>query len=93
MINKNQTENIARMEAIPDRIIYVKLRLEHLTIKIIQVYAPTSSHEDEKVTHFNKGISECLKADTAPHTLVIKYFSCKIEIKQMNDGKYIGHLG
>ena len=51
---------------VPSRLISIRLRAAPFSITIIQVYAPTSDHDDSEVDHFYQQLQETI--DKTPKT-------------------------
>ena len=76
-------------------------RVASLTIKIntkyylqvVQVYAPTSTHEDEEVEEFYKVVSKIMSDNKNHYKIVIRDFNAKMSGHQQGDGAVIGQYG
>lgn len=55
--------SIIKVEACSDRLMYIKLNAEPVDIVIIQVYMPTSDHEDEEVEIIYEKIEEIISTE------------------------------
>ena len=75
-----------------DRIIAVELQAEAIYILMMQVYMPTSEHEDEEVDEFNDIIEEILEEDGKVNTNTI-IRGTRIMLLEMNHiGILLGHM-
>lgn len=55
IISRNTIEMVKKYRVVTNRIAYIIIEINPKTaIQIIQVYAPASSHEDEKLVSFTK---------------------------------------
>ena len=62
MVNKALAGNVIEFKGISDRICLVAIRLnEKCQVNIIQVYAPTSSYDDEVVENFYSQVSTTIE--------------------------------
>jgi hypothetical protein len=62
----------------------------HRSIRLIQVYAPTTAHEDEEVEEFYEQLDDTMQG-TATHTILMGDFNAKIGHRLANEssmGKY-----
>ena len=50
--------------------VYMKIKGSPLDINIIQVYPPTTDHEDEVVESFNQKLEEA-RSEAKPHKVII----------------------
>jgi hypothetical protein len=61
-------------------------------VKIIQIYAPTSSHDDNEVDNLSKNISDLLNSSNTQFTIVMGDFNAKIG-KTEGDKEATGSFG
>uniref|UniRef100_A0AAR5PC88 Endonuclease/exonuclease/phosphatase domain-containing protein n=1 Tax=Dendroctonus ponderosae TaxID=77166 RepID=A0AAR5PC88_DENPD len=62
-------------------------------IKIIQIYAPTSTHEDEEVEIIYEDIGKALDKGKCNNDFVIGDFNATVGKKLFDDGPYISNQG
>ncbi|XP_060517971.1 uncharacterized protein LOC132696860 [Cylas formicarius] len=94
LVNKNIVNNIIEYKSISERVISIDLRVnKRYTCKIIQVYAPTTEHEDEEVEEFYEEINQVLNNNTAHYVLMMGDFNAKIGIRSDPQEKGVGAFG
>ena len=60
ILNQDQAEKVVKIQQVNDRILLVKLQAEPMDIVIIQVYMPTSQHEDKEIEDMYEHIEELM---------------------------------
>ena len=79
MVNKALAGNVIEFKGISDRICLVAIRLnKKCQVNIIQVYAPTSSYDDEMVENFYSQVSTTIEMCKGNNTFVIGDFNGKV---------------
>ena len=76
-------------------------RVESFTIKIntkyylqvVQVYTPTSTHEDEEVEEFYEEVSKIMSENKTYYKIVIGYYNAEVGVHQQGDGAVVGEYG
>ena len=63
------------------------------SIQIIQIYAPTTSHEDEEVEELYEEISKAMDKDKSHYKIIMGDFNAKVGKHQQGDGKTTGTHG
>jgi len=63
VVHKSIMRNVVKKIVCNDRIIALKLKVEPVSILIMQVYMPTSDYEDDEVEKFYDTIEEILEED------------------------------
>ena len=63
VLHKSVVRSVFKKIVYNDRIIAIKLQAEPINILMIQVYMPTSEHEDEEVEELYDVIEEILEED------------------------------
>ena len=78
LINKKWKDNIARVSSGSSRVAELVLRItDRYQLKIVQVYAPTTSHSDEETDNFYITIDKILEKQTH-YTIVMGDFNAKV---------------
>ena len=94
LVHKSHVHNILQIQSISPRVAYLTLRLNsRYTIKIIQTYAPTSTHTDEDIKKFYDNISTALQQTPSHYTLIIGDFNAKLGHKQDESETSMGSHG
>ena len=78
LVNKKWKENITRVSSGSSRVAALVLRItDRYQLKIVQVYAPTTSHSDEQTDNFYNTIDNILEKQTH-YTIVMGDFNAKV---------------
>lgn len=94
IINKRLKNQILTVKKISTRVVYLVLKLnEKYNIKVIQVYAPTSSHPDEEVDIFYEEITSALNETSTHFTIICGDFNAKIGTKLDTSESSLGNFG
>ena len=62
-------------------------------LQVAQVYAPTSTHEDEEVEEFYEEVRKIMSENRSYYKKVIREFNTKVGDHQQGDGAVVGHHG
>ena len=85
-IHKKLVSNVVQFTHASDRISMNIIRLNaKYNVKIIQVYAPTSSHGDEEIEEFYEDINSMLDAAKTHYTVVMGDFNAKIGVRRVGE--------
>ena len=91
--NKALAGNVVEVKGINERICKLVLQLnKKCKVNIVQVYAPTSSHEDEVVEEFYDKVSAVVDSCTGNKTFVIGDFNAKVGRKEQGE-RTVGNFG
>ena len=83
IINKRLENHIEEVVGINERIEYIKLMLNaKYSLKIIQIYAPTTDHEDEEVEELYEEVSKIITEVKTQFTVVMGDFNSKLGKKK-----------
>lgn len=78
LINRKWKDRIARVNSIDHRVAELVLRLnERYQLKIVQVYAPTTSHSEEELDKFYNDLDKILEK-ASHYTIVMGDFNAKV---------------
>ncbi|XP_072028100.1 uncharacterized protein [Amphiura filiformis] len=79
LIHKSIAGNITEVKGINERLAQLTVKInKRYKIKVIQVYAPTSTHNDEEVDKLYEEITELLKNSKTQFTIVMGDFNAKV---------------
>ena len=79
LINKNIKDKVHELYGISDRVASLTLKLSNkFDLKIIQVYAPTSTSSDEELETFYEEVTQALDHQKAQQTIIMGDFNAKI---------------
>lgn len=81
LVHKRHYENILSFKKISSRVIYITLRLNKRFIKVIQVYAPTTGHNDKEVKAFYEDIHKAWREQKTHFTILCGDFNANIGVK------------
>lgn len=78
IISNRLSHRITRVASISDRVIYVCLKLNEMySVKVIQAYAPTTTH-DEEVETFYEDVSRAMEENRAHYQILTGDFNAKL---------------
>ena len=63
VVHKSTVRSVVKKIVYNDRIIAIKLQTEPITLLMMQLYMPTSEHENDEVEEFYDTIEEIFKED------------------------------
>lgn len=75
-----------------DRLVKVKVEAEPKNLIIVQVYMPTSDHDDEEIENMYEKIQDLISTDNADEQLIVMG-DWNAEIGEGGDGKEVGQFG
>lgn len=94
MIHRDMNHEITNYVGISDRMAYITIRISNnRSLKIIQVYAPTSTHDDEEIEKFYEKLTDCLNKNPTTYTVVIGDLNAKIGKRQEENENSVGKFG
>nr|ADI61810.1 endonuclease-reverse transcriptase [Bombyx mori] len=94
LVNKILTDNIVEVSSVSTRVAYLIIKLtERYSLKVVQVYAPTSSYSDDDVEIVYDDITRALHDTTKAHfNVVMGDFNAKVGV-QTCDESVLGSFG
>ncbi len=93
LINKNLAGSIVEFFSINERVVGIIIRLnKRYKLKVLQDYAPTSTHSYEEVDLFYEDVEEAMKKHNTHFSIVMGDFNAKIEMKNYGESA-VGHFG
>ncbi|XP_044766144.1 craniofacial development protein 2-like [Coccinella septempunctata] len=94
LIHKRHNANIVSLKKISTRVICLVLKLTaRYNIKIIQIYAPTTSCDDEEVDSLYDDITTALTDKQTQYTIICGDFNAEIGMKQDTAETSLGNFG
>lgn len=94
LVNKTIQSNILKFKIYSDRVAMLKLHInKKYTLRLIQVYAPTTSHDDEVVETFYEEIDQALGEDKTTYTIIMGDFNAKVGLRKDREEKGLGPFG
>lgn len=94
IIHRKHTQNIIKIDSISPRIIYLVLKINtRYSLKIIQTYAPTTTHSDEETENFYEDLETALHATPTYYTILTGDFNAKMGFKQDHAETAMGKYG
>lgn len=92
--NNSFKHRVIKTGVISDRVIYVMLQLNaRYTLQVIQVYAPTSTADNEQVELFYEDVSSARGSKRAHFAVIIGDFNAKLGQKTATDPANVGNFG
>ncbi|XP_028035786.1 uncharacterized protein LOC114247123 [Bombyx mandarina] len=96
IVHKSLINNIVAIESVSSRVVYLVLKIsKRYSLKIVQVYAPSTSHPDDEVEATYEDISRAIRNSQSHFTVVMGDFNAKLgrrgddELKAWNRGVVI----
>ena len=78
-IHKRWSNRITHTKSISDRVIYVCLKINSkYSVKVIQAYAPTSTHDDEEVEAFYEDVGKAIGENRSHYQYIVGDFNPKL---------------
>ncbi|XP_030850967.1 uncharacterized protein LOC115928190 [Strongylocentrotus purpuratus] len=94
LVHKSIAGNISEIKGINERLAQITIKInKRYKIKIIQVYAPTSTHDDEEVENLYEEITDVMKCSKTQFTIVMGDFNAKVGKREEGEGSTIGPFG
>ena len=95
ILNKSFADFVEKVEKHSDRINSCKIKLQWKTsLQIIQIYAPTSDHDDETVDMFYEELEKAMDKKAGSHHIVMGDFNAKTGVRNINENmKCAGPFG
>ncbi|CAG9133694.1 unnamed protein product [Plutella xylostella] len=92
IVNKSLVNNIVEIGSVSARVAYLILRIsKRYSMKVIQVYAPTSKHTDDEVELAYEDVSSALRKLTTHFTVVMGDFNAKLGKQEGGETKVGSH--
>ncbi|XP_063635113.1 uncharacterized protein LOC134805838 [Cydia splendana] len=93
LVHKSLVNNIITIDSVSSRVVYLILRIsKRYSLKVIQVYAPTSSHSDDEVEAMYEDVSRAIHTSKTYFTVVMGDFNAKLG-KRSGDELRVGQFG
>ncbi|KAL0860006.1 hypothetical protein ABMA27_010321 [Loxostege sticticalis] len=93
IVHKSLINNVVQIESVSSRVAYLILRITNrYSLKVIQVYAPTSKYSDEDVETMYEDITRAIHTSRTHFTVVMGDFNAKLGKRSDNELK-MGQFG
>ncbi|CAK1602653.1 unnamed protein product [Parnassius mnemosyne] len=93
IVHKSLVNNVVKIGSVSTRVAYLILRItKRYSLKVIQVYAPTSAHPDEKVEEIYEDISRAIHSSKTHYTVLMGDFIAKLGTRENGELK-VGKFG
>ena len=92
LVSRELASAITAWWPVSDRIIYVKIQGSPININLIQVYAPTTGHDDEEVEDFYQKLNK-VREQAKSHEITIVMGDLNAKIGQGREGDLVGNFG
>ena len=94
LVNKNIKDRVIEYEGESSRVTSLTLKVNSkYQLQVIQVYAPTSSHNDEEVEELYEEIGKSMKKNKSQYKIVMGDFIAKVGQHHQSDGATVGKFG
>ena len=94
LINKSLANNVTEFKSVSDRLAFIILKINtNYSVKIVQVYAPTTAHEDEEVEELYDELADIMDNKTTHYTIVMGDFNAKIGTRNQGEENVMGKFG
>jgi hypothetical protein len=93
LVNKTLADNVVENSSVSNRVAYPIIKLtERYSLKMVQVYAPTSVYSDDEVEEIFDDISKTLPFTTATHyNVVLGDFNAKVGVQNCSESVVGSH--
>nr|XP_037868983.1 craniofacial development protein 2-like [Bombyx mori] len=93
IVHKSLINNIVAIESVSSRVVYLVLKIsKRYSLKIVQVYAPSTSHPDDEVEATYEDISRAIRDSQSHFTVVMGDFNAKLG-RRGDDELKVGPFG
>ena len=94
LVNKNIKDRVVEFRGDSSRVASLTIKINtKYYLQVVQVYAPTSTHEDEEVEEFYEEVSKIMSENKSYYKIVIGDFNAKVGGHQQGDGAVVGQYG
>ena len=94
LVNKNIKDRVVEYRGDSSRVASLTIKINaKYHLQIVQVYAPTSTHEDEEVEEFYAEVSKIMSENKSYYKIVLGDFNAKVGSHQQGDGAAVGQYG
>ena len=92
LLDRETAKRVTKIVLHSERLILVKLKAEPVDLVIIQVYMPTSAHEDTEVEEIYNQLNDLIEEEKGNENLIVMG-DWKSVIEEEKDGKEVGAFG
>lgn len=86
LVRKSLVNNVCEVDSVSNRVAYLILRISNrYSLKVIQVYAPTSTHCDDEVEALYEEISKAIHSSETHFTVVMGDFNAKVGTRNSDE--------
>ena len=94
LVNNNIKDKIVEYKGVSSRVASLTLKISSkYQLQVVQVYATTTSHDDEEVEEFYEQITETIEKNKSYYKIIMRDFNAKTGAHQQGDGITTGHFG
>ena len=94
LIHQNIKDYISEVKSYSNRVISLQIQLTGKEeMYIIQVYAPTTDHDDEEVEQFYEDITRAVDEHKSNYTIIMGDFNAKVGKQQQKQENNLGKFG
>ncbi|XP_048481070.1 uncharacterized protein LOC125489368, partial [Plutella xylostella] len=93
LVNKTLVNNVVEISSVSNRVAYLVLKLtERYSLKVVQVYAPTSAYSDTEFEAVYEDISRAIKCTAkTQYTVVMGDFNAKVGVQECDESRVGPH--
>ncbi|XP_046966937.1 craniofacial development protein 2-like [Vanessa cardui] len=87
LVNKALSGSVVKVSRVSTRVAYLVLKLtDRYSLKVVQVYAPTSAHSDDEVEAMYEDITRAIGGTTTAHyNIVMGDFNAKMGVQERDE--------
>ena len=94
LVNKDIKDRVVEFRGDSSRVASLTIKINTMYyLQDVQVYAPTSTHEDEAVEEFYEELSKIMSENKSYYKIVIGEFNAKVGGNQHGDTAAVGQYG
>jgi hypothetical protein len=94
IINRSLADNVVEYKSASNRAAMIVIKLsKRYSLKVIQVYAPSTSHDDEEVEEFYENVNTLMDCTRTHFTMIIGDFNAKIGKQKHHEEDVMGKHG
>ena len=94
LVNKNIRERVVEFRGHSSRVALLTIKINtKYYLQVVQVYAPTSTHDDEEVEEFYEEVSTIMSEKKTYYKILIGDSNAKVGGHQQGDGAVVGQYG
>ena len=94
LVLKNIKDRVIKFEQASSRVTSLTLKInKKYQMQVIQVYAPTSSHDVQEVEEMYKEVANEMRRNKSHYKVIMGYFNAKVGAHDQGDGMTVEDFG